>query len=375
MNEFSLKPKFFFGHGAIKALAELPIMKAYIICDPFMVESGLIDEVTGALNERAADYKIFSRVVPNPTIEVVSEGFAEISLFQPDTVIAFGGGSAMDSAKSIRKVYAESMKVPQPCLVAIPTTSGSGSEMTSVAVISDSKNNQKIPLLDDSLLADIAILDSMFTLGVPKVVTADAGMDVMTHCLEAYVATGANDFTDACAEKSMQIVWNYLVKTYNTGENVYARERMHNASSLAGIAFNAAGLGLCHGMAHAMGAFFHVAHGRLNAIILPHIIRYNARCASAQENYTLNRYARAAELLGLTGLNSTEKTIALIDGIRSMMHEMNMPETVTAAGIDRNDFLDRIPDMVERALADDCTSTNPRTPARKEVEEIYRSLL
>jgi alcohol dehydrogenase class IV len=374
MNEFSIKPKFFFGQDAVKSLLKLPIKKAFIICDPFMIEGKMIHEVTDVLDQNGINYQVFSKVVPDPTIEVVAAGVAEISQFQPDTVITLGGGSAMDSAKAIRKVYSEVSNSLQPCLIAIPTTSGSGSEMTSVAVISDSKTNQKIPLMDDSLIPDISILDSVFTISVPSAITANAGVDVLTHCLEAYVATGANDFTDACAEKAMRIVWHHLLETYLNGKNSYARERMHNASSLAGIAFNGAGLGLCHGMAHAFGAFFHMAHGRINGMLLPHIIRFNAGLDDNVETETLQRYAKAADVLGLKGNNSREKVSALIEGIQGLLRDLHMPETIAAAGIERNTFLEKIPELVNRALDDDCTKTNPRLVTGAEVNAIYQKL-
>ncbi|AGM98038.1 1-propanol dehydrogenase PduQ [Streptococcus iniae] len=374
VQEFKVGPKFIFGNGSIKEISKLPIKKAYVICDPFMEKNHMVDEVLKNLKAAGAETMVFSKVVPDPTVQVVSQGVAEIKAFKPDTVIALGGGSAMDSAKAVIRVYTESEKVDKPRLIAIPTTSGSGSENTAFAVISDPTYNEKIALVDSSMVPDIAILDNTFTMSVPKAVTADAGMDVLTHCLEAYVSNQASDFSDACAEKGIALTWKYLPVTYKYGEDKLAREKMHNASSIAGIAFNNAGLGICHSLSHAIGAFFHVPHGRINAFLLPHVIAFNASVNESHETEVTKRYAQVAEILNLQRSTAKQSVMALMAAIKRMSQAFGIPNTLEDLGIDRAAFEKMIPEMAKRVMADACTPTNPRPVTLKDIETIYRGL-
>lgn len=255
IQEFTVGPRFIFGKGATSALSNLAIQRAYLMCDPFIAQSHMIDWVLDPLRKVGAEVKIFSKIVPDPTITVISESLEQLKTFRPDTVIALGGGSAIDSTKAVIKVYTESEKIDKPTLIAIPTTSGTGSENTSFAVISDPSRNEKYALVDETMVPELAILDTDYVLSVPKAITADTGMDVLTHCLEAYVSNKASDFSDACAEKGMALTWQFLLEAYHSGDKDLAREKMHNASSLAGLAFNNAGLGICHSLSHAIGAF------------------------------------------------------------------------------------------------------------------------
>ncbi|HEM2792854.1 TPA: iron-containing alcohol dehydrogenase [Streptococcus suis] len=373
-NEFQVGPRFIFGDGAVKKISELPIKKAYIICDPFMEKSGMVNEVLEVLKPLEVETMVFSKVVPDPTIPVVSESVAEIRRFRPDTVIALGGGSAMDTAKAVIRVYSESEKVVRPYLIAIPTTSGSGSENTAFAVISDPKYNEKIALVDKSMIPDVAILDTVFTVSVPPQVTADSGMDVLTHCLEAYVSQQASDFSDACAEKGIHLTWTYLLETYRNGSSVVAREKMHNASSLAGIAFNNAGLGICHSLSHAIGAFFHVPHGRINAYLLPYVIGFNASIEDRTETTVTNRYAQIASMLKLEKSTSKQSVIALINSIKQLSNKLGIPSSLEELGIDRLEFERMIPEMAQRVMEDACTPTNPRPVTKCQIEAIYQSL-
>lgn len=372
--EFSVGPKFITGHHSTSALSKLSVKKAYIICDPFMAQSKMVDAVTTELEKAGAETKVFSKVVPNPTIEVIAESISEIKRFKPDLVVALGGGSAIDSTKAVIKVYTESEKVAKPKMVAIPTTSGSGSEITAFAVISDPSKNEKFVIIDDEMVPDMAVLDTYFTMTVPPAITADAGMDVLTHGLEAYVANGATDFSDACAEKAISLTHCYLIETFKNGENQFAREKMHNASALAGVAFNNAGLGICHSLSHAIGAFFHLSHGRINTMLLPHVIAFNASLDGKETTATARRYAQLANLLGIYGTDPKQATRALIYAIKCLAKNMQMPMTIEEIGIDRERFTAMIPEMAKRALEDACTSGNPRSVTIEDLEAIYRAL-
>lgn len=374
IQEFNVGPRFIFGSGATSKISELPIQKAYIICDPFMEKSQMVHEVLDVLKTVEIETKVFSRVVPDPTVEVVSESVAEIRDYKPDAVIALGGGSAMDTAKAVIRVYTESEKLPTPLLVAIPTTSGSGSENTAFAVISDPKFNEKIALVDPSMVPDIAILDTVYTMTVPPSVTADAGMDVLTHCLEAYVSNQATDFSDACAEKGIRLTWNYLFKAYRDGADVEAREKMHNASSIAGIAFNNAGLGICHSLSHAIGAFFHVPHGRINAFLLPYVISFNASIEESNETEVTRRYAQVAEMLNINKSTAKQSVLAVMNAVKQLSGKMGIPTRLEDLGIDRVEFEKMIPDMAKRVMLDACTPTNPRPVTQEQIEHVYHSL-
>lgn len=374
VQEFNVGPRFIFGNGSTKEISKLPIKKAYVICDPFLEQSRMVDNVLESLSEAGAESLVFSKVVPDPTVEVVSQSIAEIRKFRPDTVIALGGGSAMDSAKAVIRVYTESEKVEKPHMIAIPTTSGSGSENTAFAVISDPKQNEKIALVDQSMVPDIAILDSVFTMSVPQKVTADAGMDVLTHCLEAFVSNQASDFSDACAEKGIKLTWEYLPLAYKDGNNQEGREKMHNASSIAGIAFNNAGLGICHSLSHAIGAIFHVPHGRINAFLLPYVISFNASIDEVNETEVTSRYYKVAELLNINGSTSKQGVITLIASIKRLSKELGIPSSLEDLGIERSEFEKMIPEMAKHAIEDACTPTNPRPVTVNNLEMILRGL-
>lgn len=371
IQEFNVGPRFIFGEDAISELSNLDIKKAYIICDPYMEQSGMVYHVLDQLDQNAVETKIFSGVVPNPTVESISKSISEIRSFKPDTIIALGGGSALDSSKAIILTYTSLEKVAKPTLIAIPTTSGSGSEITSFAVISDLLTEEKYALVDDSLVPDIAILDTTFTMSVPSGVTADAGMDVLTHCLEAYVADGASDFSDACAEKAIALAWENLPLTFRDGNNKVAREKMHNASSLAGISFNNAGLGICHSLSHAIGAFFHSPHGRINTVLLPHVIAFNSSLSNLTVTPTSSRYAKLAAMLQFDFRNEKEGVEKLIAGIKQLSTQFGIRGTLDDLGIDKADFITHIPEMAERALADACTPANPRKVTKSDLESIY----
>ena len=374
MEQFIMNTRIYMGAGSLEKIRDLEIERAYIICDPFMKQSGKADQIAALLSERGACWEIFSEVVPDPTIGVVTKGIEGMCAFRPDTVIALGGGSAIDTAKAVSHLYTAMDKEQRPRLVAVPTTSGTGSEVTSFAVISDPEAKAKYPLRDAAMVPDVALLDPELTATVPPHITADTGMDVLTHAFEAYVSTAAGDFTDACAEKSIRMVWNYLERAVADGGDMEAMERMHNASCLAGVAFNGASLGICHSMAHALGARFHLAHGRSNAILLPHVIAWNAGLEAAGEEAALGRYVEIANMLGISAGTPKATVHGLIRQIRNLMKRIGIPEQITELGVEQEEFLHAVEDMAEKAAADSCTDTNPRRPEKAEFEDIYRRL-
>ncbi|WP_312370534.1 1-propanol dehydrogenase PduQ [Lachnoclostridium sp.] len=373
MEQFVMNTKIYMGSSCLDKMKDLPAKKAYIICDPFMAQSGKVNLITDILMEMGSSFEVFSEVVPDPTIQVVSKAIGGMKCFGPDTVIALGGGSAIDTAKAASNIYSQ-MGNEKLFLIAIPTTSGTGSEVTNFSVISDPQAQAKYPLRSDSMVPDAAFLDPRFTVSVPPHITADTGMDVLTHALEAYVSTNSGDFTDACAEKAVRLVWNYLARTVEEGGDMEARTHMHNASCLAGVAFNGASLGLCHSMAHALGARFHIPHGRSNAILLPHVISYNAGLEDAGEQDACARYVAIANMLGIAAGTDKATVHNLLRHIKNMMSKIKIPQQITDLKIDKDEFEQAIREMAEKALADNCTLTNPRVPKIEEIEAIYKKL-
>lgn len=375
MEELVAKTKILMGENVTAKLAMLPMKRVYIICDPYMKESRKVDEITDMLTSMNAEYSIYAEVIPDPTIAVVTEAVKAMKKFKPDTVIAFGGGSSIDTAKAVGFLYTGMSEAGKPCFIAIPTTSGTGSEVTSFAVISDPETNAKYPLINEDMLPDIAVLDPVFTLTVPPHITADTGLDVLTHALEAYVSVDACDFSDAYAEKAVRIVWQHLATAVKNGADMDARMRMHNASCMAGIAFNQASLGICHSLAHALGARFHISHGRSNAILLPHVISYNAGLENNAGRNALSRYAEIARILGIWASSETSLVHLLIGQIKNLMKRVGVSFDLTETGVSKEEFIAAIPDMAEKALADRCTATNPVVPDMTALEGIYRQLI
>ena len=299
-----------------------------------------------------------------------------------NVVVGVGGGSAIDTAKAIRIFAGKMTEGYAPHLIAIPTTSGTGSEVTSFAVIADPAAGRKYPLVSESLTPDEAILDEELVKSVPASVTADTGMDVLTHALEAYVSINNNEFSGALAEKAVEIIGQFLYRSYSSNQDTHARRKMHIASCLAGLAFNSASLGLNHGMAHQLGARFHIPHGRANAILLPHIVEYNTGIgpvSRSQGEYPacVRKYCNMARILGVSNLNEVTTVRSLISYIHFLNEEMNIPKSVSAATagkITQEQYEAAIESMAEAALADGCTATNPRKPLKEEVMEIYRRI-
>ena len=381
VKEFDIKTKIYFGADALSRLKDLPYHRCLIVTDPFVVSSGLIALITKPLEANNAMYRIFDQVVPDPPIDKIVEGVQVLTDYEPDSVLAVGGGSAIDAAKAIREIAIQTSpnRVRLP-LIAIPTTSGTGSEVTSFSVISNPAEHSKYPLVSDSLLPDEAILDVELVRSVPAAVTANTGMDVFTHALESYVSLRYNEFSAALAEKAIEICGSYLLRSFLDNNDTHARTKMHVASTLAGLAFNASGLGLNHGMAHQLGAQFHIPHGAANAMLLPHIIEFNSEItphskSKKEYNHTVRCYESIARVLGLQNFNTITTVRALIAWTQFMMKEMDMHITMGDTGAcTREEYEAAIPIMADAALKDSCTVDNPRLPTKADVEEIYRAL-
>lgn len=365
MNRFKIKTEVRFNKNALDTLLEFQNQSVVIITDQFMVSSGMLDKITKKLT--ACKVAVFDGVLPDPTTEVIAAGLKVVMQSKANVVIALGGGSAIDAAKAM-VFMAEQNGMGDLLLVAIPTTSGTGSEVTQFAVVTDPSENRKYPLVAEGLLPDLAILDPELVVTAPPSVTADTGLDVITHAFEALVSVNNNDASDALAEKALLLAFQYLPFAYKQGDDIEAREKMHSASCLAGMAFNEVGLGINHGIAHALGAKFHIPHGRANALLLPHVIRFNAHLRACFGNHpteAARRYADMALKLGLPHDNVRIAVESLIDEIKFMMRRMERPATLWEAGVTREQFEKEKADIVESALNDACTASNPRkaTPA------------
>lgn len=405
MQWFKVPDKIYFEHNSIQYLEKMPnITRAFIVTDPGMVSLGYVDKILYYLRKRTEHVhcEIFSDVEPDPSIETVKRGAQMMDEFKPDVIIALGGGSAMDAAKGMWLFYEHpdvdfnslrlrfldirkrAFKFPKmgnkAQLVAIPTTSGTGSEVTSFAVISDKKNNMKYPLADYELTPNIAIIDPQFVMSLPKSATADTGLDVLTHALEAYVSVMASDYTDGLAMKAIQLVFKYLPRAYKNGaEDAEAREKMHNASCMAGMAFTNAFLGLNHSIAHKIGGEYHVPHGRANAVLLPHVIKYNASTPSKFVSFPKykkfiadEKYAEIAAFLGLPAKTTEEGVQSLINAVIDLMKEVNEPLSFSECGIDEETYMRNVPDIANKAFEDQCITANPKLPLVKEIEQIMR---
>lgn len=368
MQEFSFSTRIFFGQNALARLRAVQNKRVLIVTDNFIYSSGIVKRIEGYLTDCRISY--FKDVVPDPSIEVICAGVNTLLESETEVVVAVGGGSSLDAAKAIRnmaeQLYGEKIHITE-CF-AIPTTSGTGSEVTEFAVITDKEKQAKYPLRDVQLRPTTAILDPSLVVSVPPQVTADTGMDVLTHAIEAYVSTGANDFSDAMAEKAVTLVMKFLPVAYRDGSDMLAREKLHNASCMAGLAFNSAGLGLNHGIAHGMGAYLHLPHGRANAILLPHIIEYNANlhdCRNGIFSTAAKKYQRLARIVDLPATNA----IIGIDQLRGAV--LRLKQTLNIADIKAGALPPATKEAIaESALNDVTTVTNPRAPIKRDILDI-----
>ena len=376
--------------------------RAFIVTDSFLYQNGYTKAITDKLDDMGIQHTTFFDVAPDPTLACAKEGTKQMTAFQPDCIIALGGGSAMDAAKimwvmyehpevdfmdmamrfiDIRKrVYTFPKMGEKAYFIAIPTSAGTGSEVTPFAVITDEQTGVKYPLADYELLPNMAIIDTDFHMSAPKGLTSASGIDAVTHALEAYASVMATDYTDGLALKALKTIFEYLPRAYENGQtDVEAREKMANAATMAGMAFANAFLGVCHSMAHKLGAFHHLPHGVANALMIEEVLRFNANEVPAKMGtfsqydhpHTLARYAEVADYLGLGGKNDEEKLENLIKAINELKEKIGIKKTIKDYGIDEKDFLDRLDEMTEQAFDDQCTGANPRYPLMSEIKQMY----
>ena len=402
MQWFKVPEKIYFEAGSISYLEKMPnISRVFIVTDQSMVKFGYVDKILYHLRKREqyAHSEIFSEVEPDPSFDTINKGVEAMKNFEPDAIIALGGGSAIDAAKGmwlfyehpdadpeglklkfmdIRKRTYKFPKLGEKCkMIAIPTTSGTGSEVTSFAVITDKKRNMKYPLADYELTPDVAIVDPDLVMTLPPKLVADTGMDVLTHALEAYISVMASDYTDGLSEKAIEIVFDYLEKSYSGEDCKVAREKMHNASCIAGMSFTNAFLGVNHSIAHKLGAEFHIPHGRANSIMLPYVMKYNGTAPTKfvswpkYEHYIADeKLANIAKRLGLE-FNSTEEGVkALVLAIKDLSTKVGEPQSLKECGIDEAEFLAKVDSLADKAFSDQCTTVNPRVPLVSEIKQL-----
>ncbi|MGL4800765.1 1-propanol dehydrogenase PduQ [Cetobacterium sp.] len=377
MKRFNIETAIYFGEGSLEKLRELDNKKILIVCDKFIGTSDILKKVLDKLEK--CKVLVFDEIVPDPTIKIVAKGVQLLKREKFDLIIALGGGSSIDGAKAIREYYKRIDENVEIDFYAIPTTSGTGSEVTEYSVITNEKESLKYALTNEDLLPTIAILDPELVKSVPKSITADTGMDVLTHAIEAYVSKEASDFTDALAEKAFELVVKNLEKVYENGNDIYAREKMHNASCLAGIAFNAAGLGLTHSLAHMIGGRFHIPHGKINAIILPYVIKFNSdidrKSYLDSENEILKRYQKLGKIAGLNGINPVIGTSNLINYIQKLQKSVGIPKNLKELKIDGSSLLQDVEVVYEIVMKDICTKTNPKEIKKEDIKTLLKDIV
>ncbi|HRX15125.1 MAG TPA: bifunctional acetaldehyde-CoA/alcohol dehydrogenase [Spirochaetota bacterium] len=402
---FRLPEKVYFKAGSLNyALDDLADKKrAFIVTDDFLYKNGYLNGLTEKLNTMGIAYSIFSDVKPDPTVETALEGAKKMGMFEPDVIIAMGGGSPMDAAKIMWLLYEhpetdfESMsmrfmdirkrvftfpKMGQKAIfVAIPTTSGTGSEVTPFAVITDEKRGVKYPIADYALTPNMAIVDANLVRDMPKGLTAFSGIDALTHALEAIVSVLATEYTTPIAMEAARLIFEYLPKAYVNGNNMKAREKVHHAANMAGMAFSNAFLGVCHSMAHKLGSFHNLPHGLANALLINEVIRYNSVLVPNKQgtfpqyevHEAAERYARLSDYLGLGGSTIEDKVQKIIDKIDELKKQIKIPDCINDAGVEENEFMKTLDDMAEKAYDDQCTGANPRYPLIEEIKDMYKT--
>lgn len=371
-SQFSLKTEIVFGAAPLARLRQFRGSRVGIVTDAFMLKSGAVERIRAELPDCLVE--VFGEIVPEPPIDVVVKGAALLAAFKPDVVVALGGGSPIDAAKAVTAILREIDASRRIVLVAVPTSSGTGSEVTAYAVISDPGQGRKLPLRSAGIVPDMAVLDPDLVKTAPPSVTADTGMDVLTHALEAYVSLGANDFTDAFAEKAVALAFRALPQAFADGADMAARTAMHNASCMAGLAFNGAGLGMNHSLAHAIGARLHIPHGRINAMLLPLVVAFNAATPDGGVSVAAPRYAALARSLGLEAATIRAGVKALARALARLNARIGIPASLAAHGIDRETVREAEPDLVRATLADGFLATNPRQPTPGEVAGLIRAV-
>ncbi len=360
MTQFYGKTKICYGENALETLEELAVKQAFIVTDPFMVKVGFIDHIKSHLNRGHIPYRLFDGVEPDPSLESVTKATRLFMESGADCVVALGGGSALDMAKAVVFFAYKARGGQKPLMIAIPTTSGTGSEVTAISVVTDKVNEVKIPLNDDLLIPDMAILDARFTRSLPPSVTGVTGTDVLTHAIEAYTSRRANSFTDIYAEQAVRYVFRYLLRAYTNGDDMEARRQMLLASCMAGMAFNNSGLGITHSIAHSLGGLFHVPHGLANAVVLPYVMRFNSFDAGV-------KYRDLAAMLGLPAATVEEGVTSLVTAVRELNTAMNIPGRVGALKVEEAAYKANQQTIASNVLHDICTEGNPRKPSHDDI--------
>ncbi|MGN0192026.1 MAG: bifunctional acetaldehyde-CoA/alcohol dehydrogenase [Candidatus Gastranaerophilaceae bacterium] len=401
---FKVPPKVYFKRGATDlALRELKGKKrAFIVTDRFLFNSGAVSNITNVLDEVGIDYQIFFDVKPDPTLSTINQALDIVRPYEPDVIIALGGGSPMDAAKIIWLMYEQpetvfediSMRfmdirkricsIPElgkkATMVAIPTTSGTGSEVTPFAIITDDETHVKYAIADYALTPNMAIIDPNFVDGMPKGLTSASGIDALVHAIEAYVSAMATNFTNSNALEATKLIFKYLRRSYENGAaDPIAREKMHYAATIAGMAFANSFLGLCHSMAHKLGAMYHIPHGVANALLINQVIKFNAndkpkkQCIFPQYKFpnAKEKLGQIADELNLGGNNDDEKVQLLLDAITKLKNDINLPASIKDFGVDEKEFFERLDELVELAFDDQCTGANPAYPLMSEIKQIF----
>lgn len=373
--KFILKSKVYFNKQSLQYLKQTKGTHAYIVSDAIMEQLGYLQTTIDYLKEADICSTVFTGVRPDPDVKVIEEGLRAYLKSGADVLVAIGGGSAIDTAKGI--LYFANMigsasgtETKKPLFIAIPSTSGTGSEVTDFSVIT--YEGEKICVVDNYIAPDIAILDSTCIQHIPQRVAVDTGIDVLVHAIEAYVSVKSTDFTDALAEKSIKLIFENLETLYKDMKDSDARDRVQNASCMAGMAFTNTGLGINHSLAHAFGANFHISHGRSNALMLSAVMEYNADISGSANTYAAERYTKLATLLQLPARTNREGSVNFILAINKFKKTLGVEENIRALGIDQSKFESALGQMAKTALLDRCTPTNPRQPSKEDIIQIYK---
>ncbi len=371
MRFFQVKPAIYYGDDALHKIEECHFKKVCIATDQGMIKFGILKMLTDRLDKMGVEYHVFSDIESDPSTEVVQKGLVHIISSKPDGLIAIGGGSVIDAAKAIifyfmkfKEIFVEERYIHKPEFIAIPTTAGTGSEVTEYAVITDKEKNVKIPLTDDLMMPDATILDPKLIESVPAAATAATGMDVLTHAIEAFISTNNNPFSRCYADKAVELVFKSLYDSYQNASDMEAKSSMQIASCMAGIAFNSAGLGITHSIAHAFGANFHLPHGLANAIVLPYVIKHNGQSKQVQQQY--QRLLSGAGILNISG----DATQTLYKSVITLGKSLNIPSSLKEFGVSEDDYLKARDAMLEKAMVDICTSTNPVAVDREAMKTV-----
>jgi len=374
-DKFKLKSKVYFNKQSIHLLEQIKGSRAFIVSDSIMEKLGYLQNVVDYLGKAGISSLVFSDVHPDPDIQVITDGMKLYGESNADVLVALGGGSVIDTAKGIlyfswKLKSSQNIEMKKPLFIAIPSTSGTGSEVTDFTVITT--QGEKLCIVDEFIAPDIAILDSTCIQHVPQRVVVDTGIDVLVHAVEAYVSTNATDFTDALAEKAIKLIFENIEMLYKDASDSNARDRVQNASCMAGMAFTNSNLGINHSLAHALGATFHISHGRANALLLNAVMEYNANLRGSAKDYAVGRYAKLARILELPSRTNREGAVNFMQAVSKLKKTLGVEDNIRTLGIDSNQFENALEHMAESAMLDRCTPTNPRQPSKEELISIYQ---